>query len=159
MKLEKSSRREFLRWVGGLSMGTVVVSLVGCDTSGMEGTGDQPPNPPSPGGNSGITIEGNTVTLDLTGSEARKVAEPGGFLHIDEADMLVVNVDGTIRAFSAICTHQGCEISSFQNNRFTCWCHGSQFDTSGRVVRGPATRALTEYTVERNGNIVRITKG
>ncbi|WP_397546748.1 ubiquinol-cytochrome c reductase iron-sulfur subunit [Rhodothermus marinus] len=156
MKLEKSSRREFLRWAGGLSLGTVVVSLVGCDTGGMEEDTDQG-NPP--GNETGITIEGNVVTLDLTGSVARRVAEPGGFLHIDAADMLVVNVNGTIRAFSAICTHQGCEIRDFQNNRFTCWCHGSQFDTSGQVVRGPASSPLPEYTVERNGNIVRITKG
>ena len=156
MKPEKSSRREFLRWAGGLSLGTVVVSLVGCDTGGMEEDTDQG-NPP--GNETGITIEGNVVTLDLTGSVAKRVAEPGGFLHIGAADMLVVNVNGTIRAFSAICTHQGCEIRDFQNNRFTCWCHGSQFDTSGRVVRGPATRALTAYTVARDGNIVRITKG
>ncbi len=158
MQLEKSSRRAFLRWVGGLSVGTVVISLVGCDTGGMEDDSG-PGNPPPNGGETGITIEGNVVTLDLTGSVAKQVAEAGGFLHIDAADMLVVNVNGEIRAFSAICTHQGCEIQDFQNNRFTCWCHGSQFDTNGQVVRGPASSSLPKYTVERNGNIVRITKG
>ncbi len=156
MKFELFSRREFLQRAGGLSLGAIVVSLVGCDTGGMEGDADRG-NPP--GEETGITIEGNVVTLDLTGSVAKRVAEPGGFLHIDAADMLVVNVNGTIRAFSAICTHQGCEIRDFQNNLFTCWCHGSQFDTDGQVVRGPASSPLPEYTVERNGNIVRITKG
>jgi cytochrome b6-f complex iron-sulfur subunit len=152
-----TSRRVFLQTAGSaLPLVALVVSLGGCDSqSGMDNDDNPPPPPPG----SGITIEGNTVILDLTGSEARKVANPGGFLHIDAADMLVVNVEGTIRAFSSICTHQGCEISSFQNNRFVCFCHGSQFGTDGRVIQGPATRALTEYSVQRDGNIVRITKG
>ncbi|CAM3218779.1 ubiquinol-cytochrome c reductase iron-sulfur subunit [Rhodothermus bifroesti] len=150
-----TSRRVFLQTAGStLPFVSLFLSLSGCDSySSMEDDNDTPPPP-----GSGITIEGNTVFLDLTGSEARKVANPGGFLHIDAADMLVVNVEGTIRAFSSICTHQGCEISSFQNNRFVCFCHGSQFGTDGQVLQGPATRALTAYTVERDGNRVRITK-
>jgi Rieske Fe-S protein len=46
-------------------------------------------------------------------------------------------------AFSAICTHLGCVVT--ENDRadgFTCPCHGSLFDSGGRVLGGPAPRGL-----------------
>lgn len=152
------SRRVFLQTAGNsLPFVAIILSLSGCDSmSSME---DDKESPPPPGGDTGITIEGNTVTLDLRGSQAQKVAKDGGFLHIDAADMLVINVGGTIRAFSSICTHKGCEINSFKKDRFVCSCHGAEFGTDGRVLRGPASRPLPEYRVERDGHIVRITKG
>jgi Rieske Fe-S protein len=51
-----------------------------------------------------------------------------------------------VLAFSAICTHRGCTVSSWmQEERFLrCHCHLSQFDalSSGNITRGPARRAL-----------------
>ena len=43
-----------------------------------------------------------------------------------------------------ICTHLGC-IPQFTEGSFTgylCPCHGSEYDTAGRVVRGPAPNNL-----------------
>ncbi len=49
-----------------------------------------------------------------------------------------------------ICTHLGC-IPQFTEGSFTgylCPCHGSEYDTAGRVVRGPAPEnlAVPPYT-------------
>lgn len=41
-----------------------------------------------------------------------------------------------------ICTHLGCVPMSKQDGTFFCPCHGSYYDTSGRVVKGPAPRNL-----------------
>lgn len=41
----------------------------------------------------------------------------------------------------AICTHLGC-VPGEQNGQWLCPCHGSIFDYSGRVVRGPANKNL-----------------
>jgi ubiquinol-cytochrome c reductase iron-sulfur subunit len=40
-----------------------------------------------------------------------------------------------------ICTHMGC-VPTKEGPGWTCHCHGSQYDDSGRVVRGPAPRNL-----------------
>jgi Rieske Fe-S protein len=45
-----------------------------------------------------------------------------------------------------ICTHEGCS-TAIQSNTFVCPCHGSQFDSSGRVTQSPANRNLPTYTV------------
>jgi ubiquinol-cytochrome c reductase iron-sulfur subunit len=54
---------------------------------------------------------------------------------------------------SGECTHAGCHViaglGDFQG--WQCLCHGSQFDVSGRVRRGPATRNLTVIRYEMIG--------
>lgn len=41
----------------------------------------------------------------------------------------------------AVCTHMGC-VPNKEGPGFTCHCHGSQYDDSGRVTRGPAPKNL-----------------
>jgi len=45
---------------------------------------------------------------------------------------------------SAICTHLGCIPTEHQGNfdGWFCQCHGSQYDSSGRIRLGPAPRNL-----------------
>lgn len=62
---------------------------------------------------------------------------------------------GKFLAFSAICTHSGCEVSEFSASAITCTCHGSQFSTAdGKVIKGPATRSLASVNIKvRSGMI------
>jgi Rieske Fe-S protein len=53
---------------------------------------------------------------------------------------------GMFVAFSALCTHQGCQVS-FTGRGFFCMCHGSNFDLSGAVTGGPARRPLPKLQV------------
>ena len=59
---------------------------------------------------------------------------------------LLVSEDGTgvlPYALKAECTHLGCLAAwDLPTKRFACPCHGSQYDPEGRVLRGPAPRAL-----------------
>ncbi len=58
---------------------------------------------------------------------------------------LVVTDDGSIENYgiNAICTHLGCVVPwNTAQNKFMCPCHGSQYDTTGKVVRGPAPKSL-----------------
>jgi rieske iron-sulfur protein len=59
--------------------------------------------------------------------------------------------DGII-AFSAICTHSGCEVdeSLGGNETFYCSCHGSTFDarSGGMVISGPAPRRLPQLPLK-----------
>lgn len=51
---------------------------------------------------------------------------------------------GQHAALSPICTHLGCTVE-IQGSRIVCPCHGSTYDREGRVLQGPAERALTRY--------------
>lgn len=73
-------------------------------------------------------------------------------LQIIQAEGIIVGRDaGGLYAMTAICTHDGCDISEqgkVSQGVITCNCHGAQFDSSGTVTRGPARRALEHYLVE-----------
>ncbi|HEX2909996.1 MAG TPA: TQO small subunit DoxD [Chloroflexia bacterium] len=72
--------------------------------------------------------------------------------------ILIHEKDGSVKAFSTICTHEGCEVEYVQaSNALLCPCHGAAFDaTNGSVLRRPARRPLQSYKVQvdGSGNIV-----
>jgi Rieske Fe-S protein len=71
--------------------------------------------------------------------------------------VVVHTKSGDIRAFSAICTHEGCAVTSIADGTIDCPCHGSRFDlNTGRVVTGPAPSPLPSVPVKvRNGEVFR----
>lgn len=63
---------------------------------------------------------------------------------------------GHFTAYDAICPHQGCTVNFVSaSDGFACPCHGSRFDTQGRVLNGPAPRGLTAIPVVVLGADVR----
>lgn len=74
----------------------------------------------------------------------------------DGVEVAVVRTgEQEVRAFSAICTHQGCTVRA-EADDLHCPCHGSTFAlTDGSVIDGPADAPLPEFSVEiENGNVV-----
>lgn len=58
---------------------------------------------------------------------------------------------------NAVCTHLGCVVPYDPNeNKFKCPCHGSQYDSQGKVVRGPAPLSLqlVETKVDEDDNVI-----
>lgn len=62
---------------------------------------------------------------------------------------------GGVLAYSAICTHQGCDVSEFlpQDHDLLCFCHFSKYDplADGAVVAGPAPRNLPHLGLKEEG--------
>lgn len=80
-------------------------------------------------------------------------AVPAGGGLIKNGIVVTKDDGGTIHAFSATCTHQGCTVSSVAGGAILCPCHGSKFDAStGAVLRGPATRPLPAVPVAVQGD-------
>jgi len=56
---------------------------------------------------------------------------------------LYKDLEGSLKAFSAICPHLGCVLHwNGEESSFDCPCHGSRFTCTGKVVNGPATSDL-----------------
>jgi Rieske Fe-S protein len=87
--------------------------------------------------------------------ESSKVPVGGGIKVEASAGVLMVvqPTRGNFAAFSAICTHAGCEVSRATAQAIICTCHGSEFSTAnGDVLAGPASRPLRNFAVvERSG--------
>lgn len=59
---------------------------------------------------------------------------------------------GSVVAFSAVCTHQGCIVAA-AGAEFDCPCHGSRYDAAtGEVLQGPAPDPLTPIPVAVSGD-------
>lgn len=66
---------------------------------------------------------------------------------------LVRKNDKEVVAFSPQCTHLGCAVHFVERtNEFLCPCHTSTFSLDGRVLSGPAPRALDQYEIRTQGN-------
>ena len=76
------------------------------------------------------------------------VPQGGGVILSGPEIVLTAPADGTLRAFSAICTHQGCPVTSVSGGTINCPCHGSHFDlATGAVVSGPAPSPLPRVAI------------
>lgn len=57
------------------------------------------------------------------------------------------------RAVLLQCTHQGCELTAYEN-MMVCPCHGAEFNTKGEVTQGPAEINLKSFmATQDNENI------
>jgi cytochrome b6-f complex iron-sulfur subunit len=67
----------------------------------------------------------------------------------------VVREGSRVFALSATCTHRKCPLKKYETG-IKCRCHGSTFTADGKVTRGPASRDLPRFAVDRasNGQLV-----
>jgi Rieske Fe-S protein len=111
------------------------------------------------GGSDDATTAAATGSAASTSSELGATSEvPVGGAKLYKDAKLVVSqpTKGTYKAFSAVCTHQGCVCDAVSGTTLTCACHGSAFNAeTGAVEKGPATTALAAATVTvKDGKLV-----
>ena len=100
-----------------------------------------------------VPIVGGRVRLSL--AQYPELARPDGAIRVQpeghpEAIYVVTTPEG-FAALSPTCTHRGCTVD-VSGARLVCPCHGSTYDREGRVLKGPAERALPRYAVTRTGD-------
>jgi Rieske Fe-S protein len=115
-----STRRALLAGAAGVAG---AAALTGCDEAKGAPPAPAPPSP-SPSGNGAIhaadiPVGGGEVFPDL-GPDGAVVTQPSA---------------GVFRAFSATCTHRGCQLAWVDNGTINCPCHGARFSIKdGSVV-------------------------
>jgi len=116
--------------------------------------------PPSKNKSSGGVIAKDALGTPIKKEEYLKTHPPGSRDLVQglngEPTYLVVNDAGELEtyALNAVCTHLGCVVPWYAGqNKFICPCHGSQYDRTGKVVRGPAPLplALAHTKVDDDG--------
>lgn len=105
--------------------------------------------PPGGGGGGGGVQAKDALGNQVKGAEwAKKWPYPSRSLVEGlkgDAHYLIVKQDGGIEgyAINAVCTHLGCVVPwNRAANKYICPCHGSQYDFTGKVIRGPAPLSL-----------------
>ena len=79
----------------------------------------------------------------------------GGKILADKKIVITQPRAGSFEAFTAICTHQGCTVSSVSGGTVNCPCHGSKFSiANGSVVTGPAPSALAPVSIKVQGTSI-----
>ncbi len=84
-----------------------------------------------------------------------EVPPKGGLILATDKVVLVREHNGVLKAFSAVCTHQGCTVDSIADGVITCPCHGSEYSAvNGAVIRGPAPLSLPTIAIVVRDNDV-----
>jgi Rieske Fe-S protein len=79
----------------------------------------------------------------------------GGKILADKKIVITQPRAGSFEAFTAVCTHQGCTVSSVSGGTINCPCHGSKFGiANGSVVTGPAASALAPVSIKVQGTSI-----
>ncbi|GJQ15196.1 hypothetical protein GpartN1_g6987.t1 [Galdieria partita] len=119
--------------------------------------------PASRGGAGSGTIARDVLGREIKKKEFLETRKPGTheLAQGPKGDpyYLIVDEEGQLASYglNAVCTHLGCVVPwNAGQNKFICPCHGSQYDRTGKVVRGPAplSLALAHVDEDDDGNIL-----
>lgn len=103
------------------------------------------------------TVSGGVATVDVASTAALSAVGSAALVNTASGPLLVARTAAdAFSAVTAICTHEGCTITGYENSLYTCPCHQSQFTTSGGVSRGPASRALRQFATSFDGATLHI---
>ncbi|MFF6778306.1 Rieske (2Fe-2S) protein [Streptomyces sp. NPDC012637] len=133
-----------------LLAGTVLVT--GCGEDGTGGAEESPgptdatapptappSTPPSAAASSGRPALARTSDIPVG----------GGTVFKDAKVVVTQPARGEFKAFSAVCTHQGCLVNKVADGTIDCPCHGSKYRIAdGSVVAGPAPRPLPAEEID-----------
>ena len=144
--MSETTRRAVIAGAAGVTAASVLAAC-GDDDSGSNNT-------------AGNSTAGNSTAG--AGPLAKKADIPvgGGKILTDDGGTVITQPQaGTFKAFTAICPHQNCVVTSVANNSIVCKCHNSTFSAAdGSVTNPPATRKLDEKTLRIDGDNIFLAK-
>jgi Rieske Fe-S protein len=97
-----------------------------------------------------------SAPIDAAGELTTGEVPVGGGVILEDSKVVVVQPEaGAFAAFTAVCPHQGCLVTSVADNEIICACHDSRFSaTDGSVLQGPALEGLTAAAISVDGDTI-----
>ena len=138
-----ASRRAVIGGFVGVGVGVPLLAACGSDDSSSD----------SSAGTSGGTTSSGPI------GKTSDVPVGGAKIYTAEKVMVSQPTAGDFKAFSTVCTHQGCAIKQLNaaQKEIECNCHHSKFSiTDGSVKQGPANKPLNELKVTVSGQDVTV---
>lgn len=133
--------------VGALAASTGLLAACGGEDSAPTGTATSP-------GTGTPTTSGSAARPGGPALARTSDVPVGGGTVLKEAKVVLTQPEaGTVKAFSAICTHMGCIVAEVRDSTINCRCHGSKFAiTDGSVRSGPAAQPLPPVAISVQGD-------
>ena len=134
------NRRRALTGIAAAGIGAPLLAACGGDDDGSTAT--DPRTPPAAAG----------LRRGRLGPTS-EVPVGGGTVFADQEVVVTQPTEGDFKAFTAVCTHQGCIVGKVEDNTIMCPCHGSAFSAEdGSVTTGPATEPLGAVEINVKGD-------
>lgn len=151
MEKKDISRRRFQKNLGTFMLGSAGLvfysSISGCSDDG---------NPAAPNNS-----QASNGPFEIALSSQPALQNVGGAANVSLGGVpaTVFRLSETsFKTLSRVCTHQGCTTNwQSGSKKFHCNCHGSEFDQNGKVLQGPATTSLDEFTTVYDASAGKLT--
>jgi Rieske Fe-S protein len=146
------NRRHALSGSAAIAVGVPVLAACGSDdTTAVEPTTSSSPDAETSSPSEDGAAAGGGQALATTAD-----VPVGGCFVVSGAKVVVTQpTEGDFKAFSAVCTHQGCLVESSPEGEIPCPCHSSRFSLDdGSPLSGPATASLAPVEITVDGDSI-----
>ncbi|MYR92093.1 MULTISPECIES: Rieske (2Fe-2S) protein [unclassified Streptomyces] len=155
--MNANARRRTVLTAGAAGAAALVT---GCGSSGDESGGGDASGTPT-GTASDPASPGTSPDASPGGGEELASTDDipvgGGTIFKEQKVVVTQPEEGEFKAFSAVCTHAQCLVSTVSDGTINCPCHGSKFSiTDAAVEAGPATRPLPAEQITVAGGSIRL---
>lgn len=149
------NRRRALSGSAAVAVGVPLLVACGDDADTSDTSASDPATSSSPDASSSPSEDGAAAAGGAVLASAADVPV-GGCLVVPDAKVVVTQpAEGDFRAFTAVCTHQGCLVETSSDGEIPCPCHASRFSLEdGSPLSGPATAALAAVEITVDGDSI-----
>jgi Rieske Fe-S protein len=134
------TRRTVVAAAGVAGLGAALVACGGSDSSADSANQDA---------DKGSSAGGEVL------AKTSDIPEGGGKIFADQKVVVTQPKAKEFKAFSAVCTHQGCTVSTISDGIIHCPCHGSEYSIEdGSVKGGPAPKPLPPEKIKVTGGSI-----
>jgi Rieske Fe-S protein len=144
-----------------LATGAAALAAAGCGSNSSTEISEASPSPETASPQTSPLAKRDPASPSPAGRELARtsdIPEGGGMIFAAQKVVVTQPKKGEFKAFSALCTHENCAVSTVANGTIDCPCHGSRFRIAdGSVANGPAIRPLPPEQIKVEGNSIRLT--
>ena len=147
------NRRTALSATALAGVGAPLLASCSSDSSSDSATDPAPSTPSSSAPAEGSSSAAPESTGGDVLAKTADVPVGGCAVYADAKVVVTQPTEGEFRCFSAVCTHQGCLVSSGSDGVIPCNCHSSQFSLEdGSPQSGPASAPLEAVEIVVDGD-------
>ncbi|MFI6453442.1 Rieske (2Fe-2S) protein [Streptosporangium amethystogenes] len=147
--MTETTRRTVILGAGGAGVAAVLTACGSSEEPAASG-GDTSSTASSQAPEAGAGDAGANVL-----AKTADIPEGGGKVFKDQKIVITQPAAGQFKAFSSVCTHQGCDVDKVVDGTIDCPCHNSKFKIAdGSVANGPASKPLEEKAIKVDGDSI-----